>query len=109
MPGTTPVLPISFAVFHDDEPADATLDFADNADVISTTRWRVPNLDGIQLLQAVCMIGRTLGCQRVWGEATRDSAPFYRRYLRQPVDDQFTIGSGEIATFAAQLEAERKS
>ena len=64
---------------------------------------------GIQLLQAVCMIARTLGCERVWGEATQDSAPFYRRYLKQPVDDQFAIGSGEIAIFAAQLEAERKS
>ncbi|MFN0075333.1 MAG: hypothetical protein ACKVY0_02550 [Prosthecobacter sp.] len=45
MPRVTPAFPITFAVFHDDEPADATLDFADNADVISTTRWRVPTLD----------------------------------------------------------------
>ena len=50
MPKATPVLPISFAVFHDDEPVDATLDFADNADVISTTRWRVPHLDDESML-----------------------------------------------------------
>ena len=208
MPGATSVLPISFAVILDDAPADVTLTFAGNADVLSTTRWRVPNLDdgimqtraadarefallaakrwrhyrdtdcaalslaglrrmiakdpqgefcfhlkvtadwfpaslggamirrtwhhhlaldflfvhprissrlvnvksvGFQLLQAVCMIAQNLGCQRVWGEATRDSAPFYRRYLQQPVDDQFAIRSDEIAIFAAQLEAERKS
>ena len=208
MPRATPVLPISFAVFHDDEPADASLDFADNADVISTTRWRVPTLDdeamqaraadarefallaakrwrhyrdtnsaalshadlrrkiaadpqgeycfhlkitsdwfpaslggamirrtwhhhlaldflfvhprissrlvnvksvGLQILRAVCMIAQDLGCQRVWGEATQDSAPFYKRYLKQPVDDQFAIGPDEIASFAARLKAERKS
>jgi hypothetical protein len=45
MPKATPVIPITFAVFFDDEPADVTLDFADNADVVSTTRWRVPTLD----------------------------------------------------------------
>lgn len=204
----TPIIPITFAVFHDDEPADVTLDFADHGDVISTTRWRVPTLDdeamqtraadshefallaakrwrhyrdtetaahsladlrrmiaadpqgefcfhlkitadwfpaslggamlrrtwhhhlaldflfvhpriasrlvnvksvGFQLLQAICMIAQDLGCQRVWGETTEDSAPFYKRYLKQSVDDQFTLGPEEILKFAAQLEAERKS
>lgn len=207
MPRVTPAFPITFAVFHDDEPADATLDFADNADVISTTRWRVPTLDdetlqtraadsrefallaakrwrhyrdtdsaahsladlrrliaadpqgefcfhlkitaewfpaslggamlrrtwhhhlaldflfvhpriasrlvnvksvGLQLLQAICMIAQTMGCQRVWGEATQDSAPFYRRYLKQPVDDQFAITQDEITMFSAKFETERK-
>ena len=204
----TPIIPITFAVLHDDEPADVTLNFADHAEVISTTRWRVPTLDdeamqtraadsrefallaakrwrhyrdtdsaahslsdlrrmitadpqgefcfhlkitadwfpaslggamlrgtwhhhlaldflfvhpriasrlvnvksvGVQLLQAVCMIAQKLGCQRVWGETTQDSAPFYKRYLKQSVDDQFTLGPDEILKFAAQLEAERKS
>jgi hypothetical protein len=45
MPKVSPIIPITFAVFFDDEPADVTLDFADNADVVSTTRWRVPTLD----------------------------------------------------------------
>lgn len=55
---------------------------------------------GIQLLQAVCLVAQTLRCQRVWGEATADSAPFYRRYLGQPVDDQFGINAEEIARLA---------
>jgi hypothetical protein len=206
MPKTTSIVPITFAVIHDDQPADVTLDFANNADVVSSTRWRVPSLGdkdmqarafdarefallaakrwrhyrdsdcvatsladlrqmiandphgefcfylkvtadwfpaslggamirrtwhhhlaldflfvhprissklvnvksvGLQLLQAVCLIANALGCQRVWGETTQDSAPFYRRYLKQPVDDRFTIGPDEIADFAANLEAER--
>ncbi len=44
MPKAMPVIPITFAVFLDDEPADVTLNFADNTDVVSTTRWRVPTL-----------------------------------------------------------------
>jgi hypothetical protein len=201
------MIPITFAVFLDDEPADVTLDFADHADVVSNTRWRVPTLDdealrtraadsrefallaakrwqhyrdtscaasslpelrrmiaaapqgefcfhlkvtaewfpgilggamlrrtwyhhlaldflfvhpriasrrvnvksvGLQLLQAICIIAQDLGCQRVWGETTQDSAPFYRRYLKQPVDDQLAIGSDEIATFSSRLKEERK-
>ena len=58
---------------------------------------------GIQLLQAICMIAQTLGCDRVWGETTLDSAPFYRRYLKQQVDDQFAIGADEIASFATNF------
>jgi hypothetical protein len=201
------MIPITFAVFLDDEPADVTLDLADHADVVSNTRWRVPTLDdealrtraadsrefallaakrwrhyrdtscaasslpelrrmiaaapqgefcfhlkvtaewfpgilggamlrrtwyhhlaldflfvhpriasrrvnvksvGLQLLQAICIIAQDLGCQRVWGETTQDSAPFYRRYLKQPVDDQLAIGSDEIATFSSRLKEERK-
>lgn len=207
MPKGTSVIPITFAVFLDDEPADVTLDFADDADVVSTTRWRIPMLYdeavrsraadsrefallaakrwrhyrgtncaasslaelrrmiaedpqgefcfhlkvtadwfpaslggamirrtwyhhlaldflfvhpriasrrvnvksvGLQTLQAICIIAQELGCQRVWGETTQDSAPFYRRYLKRPVDDQLTIDADEIATFSAKLKAERK-
>lgn len=200
MPKASPAFPISFAVIRDNGPADATLSFADNSDVISTTHWRVPTLTddamraravdsrefallaakrwrhyhdtdstapslpelrrmialdpqgeycfhlkvtadwfpgslggamirrtwhhhlaldflfvhpriasklvnvksvGLQLLQAICMIAHTLDCQRVWGETTEDSAPFYRRYLKQPVDDQFALDSEEIGRFAS--------
>ena len=38
----TPTLPITFDVLRRDEPAPVTLSFADNTDVVSTTRWRVP-------------------------------------------------------------------
>jgi hypothetical protein len=203
MPKSEPVIPVNFAVFHDETPVDVRLDFADNADVVSTTRWQVPSLEdkimqsratdsrefallaakrwrhyrdthcvaltlpdlqrmiadepqgeycfhlkitsnwfrgtlggamlrrtwhhhlaldflfvhpriasrlvnvkfvGIQLLQAICLVAQDLGCKRVWGETTVDSAPFYRRYLRQTVDDQFAIDADEIATFAANFK-----
>lgn len=203
-------LPIKFPVFLEDEPASVTVDFADNADVISATRWRVPRelednpamlaravdarefallaakrwrhyrdtdavahsqaalqrmiasdpqgeycfylkttadwfptslggamvrrtwchhlmVDflfvhpaicgrvtdvkgvGIELLRAVCVIARSLGCKRVWGEATRDSALFYRRQLDRLVEDQFAIEKPEITAFARDLESKRQS
>jgi hypothetical protein len=202
MPKASPAFPLSFVVIRDNGPADATLSFADNSDVISNTRWRVPTLTdedlraravdsrefallaakrwrhyhetdstalslvelrqmirldpqgefcfhlkvtadwfpgslggaiirrtwhhhlaldflfvhpriaskvmnvksvGLQLLQAICLIAHTLNCQRVWGETTADSAPFYRRYLKQPVDDQFALDSEEIGRFASMF------
>lgn len=42
MPKVRPIIPITFAVSHNDEPANVTLDFGDNRDVMSATRWRVP-------------------------------------------------------------------
>lgn len=60
---------------------------------------------GLQLLQGVCLVAHLLGCQRVWGETTQDSATFYRRHLRQPVDDQFAIGSDEITAFADEFSS----
>jgi hypothetical protein len=45
MSKATPVIPITFAVIHDGGLANVTLSFADNADVTSSTRWRVPNLN----------------------------------------------------------------
>ena len=42
MPKAASVIPIRFAVSHNDEPVNVTLTFADNADVMSATRWRVP-------------------------------------------------------------------
>ncbi|WP_395743971.1 GNAT family N-acetyltransferase [Prosthecobacter sp.] len=211
MPATAlPTLPITFPVFLADEPASVTVDFADNADVVSATRWRVPRelennpvmlgraedarefavlaakrwrhyrdigsvahsqtalqdmiatdpegefcfhlkatatwfstslggamirrtwchhlmIDflfvhpaicgrvadvkgvGIELLRAVCIVARSLGCKRVWGEATRDSAPFYRRQLDRLVEDQFAMEKREVAAFARALESKRQS
>lgn len=53
MPAKPPPVPISFAIFRDDEPAIATLEFADNADIMSATRWRVPSeLDSDPIMRA---------------------------------------------------------
>lgn len=202
MPKASLAFPLSFVVIRDNGPADATLSFADNSDVISNTRWRVPTLTddalraraldsrefallaakrwrhyhdtystalslaelrqmitldpqgefcfhlkvtadwfpgclggamirrawhhhlaldflfvhpriagklvnvksvGLQLLQAVCLIAHTLDCQRVWGETTEDSASFYRRYLKQPVDDRFALDSEDIGRFTTMF------
>lgn len=206
MPSAALLMPLTFAVVHDDEPADVSLTFADNADVAAVTRWRVPSslkgnptmraraadacefarlaakrwrhyrdtstaaasvealsrmivedpqgeycfhlkivadwfpgslggamirrtwchhlmIDflfvhpticgklvdvktvGFQLLQAICFMARDLGCKRVWGEATRDSAAFYARQLGREVEDHFSIERHEIHRFAARLEA----
>lgn len=45
MPKITSAIPIKFAVFRDGEPAEVTLSFATKADIVSTTRWRLPSLD----------------------------------------------------------------
>src|SRR3954471_22701313 len=48
MPGRSKSpFPISFAVIHDDLPADVTLAFADHVDITSNTRWRVPTLENV--------------------------------------------------------------
>ncbi|MDP1586986.1 MAG: hypothetical protein Q8M07_04555 [Prosthecobacter sp.] len=210
MPIAPPLLPITFPVFLDDRPAIVTLDLADNTDVLSATRWRVPRelehdpamqaraadarefallaakrwrhyrdttaiaqtlpelrqmiksdargeccfhlkvtadwfptslggamvrrtwchhlvIDflfvhpaicgkavnvkgvGISILQAVCMIARSLGCKRVWGEATSDSAPFYAQQLGCCVEDQFALEATEITAFASKLETKRRT
>ena len=204
MPQRTQQIPIPFAVLRDGKAARVTLDFADNADVSSATKWRIPQeladdlpmqtraadarefarlaakrwrhyrdtdaaaqslpdlrnmitgdpqgeycfhlkvtaewfpaslggamvrrtwchhliIDflfvhprisgkvmkvkgaGIQILQAICLIAQTLGCKRVWGEATRDSASFYEHHLSRAVEDQFSIERQEINKFAAKL------
>lgn len=62
---------------------------------------------GLKILQAVCIIAQSLGCPLVWGEATRDSASFYQRHLRQPVRDRFEIEEPMITSLAAALEKQR--
>ena len=44
---------------------------------------------GLGILQGLYCLATILGCQRVWGEATRDSAPFYERQLGRSVADSF--------------------
>jgi len=202
------IVPITFAVSHNEEPVNVMLTFADNTDVMSATRWRVPRelvedaamqaraadareyallaakrwkhyrdtktaafslpqleamiehepegefcfylkvtadwfptslggamvrrtwcnhlmVDflfvhpsisgkalnvksiGLRLLQAICLIARTLGCPLVWGEATRDSASFYERQLQLPVKDRFEIATTLVSQLAEALEAKR--
>jgi len=46
-------MPITFAVSHNDEPVNVALTFADNTDVMSATRWRVPReLEDDEAMQA---------------------------------------------------------
>lgn len=59
---------------------------------------------GLQMLQSVCLLARELDCKRVWGEATLDSAPFYERQLRRPIEDHFAIDKHEIRLFAARVD-----
>lgn len=54
MPKVTPIVPVVFPVFVDEELASATLDFANHDDVIATTRWRVPRT----LIEAPAMQSR---------------------------------------------------
>jgi hypothetical protein len=56
------------------------------------------------MLQSVCLLARELGCKRVWGEATLDSAPFYERQLLRPIEDLFAIEKHEIQMFAARVD-----
>ncbi|MBK8090946.1 MAG: GNAT family N-acetyltransferase [Verrucomicrobiaceae bacterium] len=59
---------------------------------------------GLQMLQSVCLLARELGCKRVWGEATLDSAPFYERQLLRPIEELFAIEKHEIKMFAARVD-----
>jgi hypothetical protein len=208
MASAVPAIPITFAVIHDGELANVTLSFADNADVTSSTRWRVPNVDdaamrirasdarelallaakrwrhyrdtdtaalslaqlrqivaddprgeycfhlkvtadwfpaslggamvrrtwshhlmidflfahpqvcsrvvnvksiGFNLLRAICLIADTLGCKRVWGEATEDSSAFYQGCLGGLAEDMFSIEKPIIHSYATGLASERLS
>lgn len=64
---------------------------------------------GLQLLQSICVIARELGCKRIWGEATFDSALFYKRQLGRNVEDHFSIEKDEIEAFAERLHESRSA
>ena len=63
---------------------------------------------GVQILQSICLIARELGCKRVWGEATKDSAPFYQYQLRRKVEDHFFIGNRQLHELAMELDLDPK-
>jgi hypothetical protein len=74
MSSVTPVLPIDFPVFLGEEPAAATLDFANHYDVIATTRWRVPRT----LIEAPAMQARAADAR----ELAMLAAKRWRHYRR---------------------------
>ncbi len=63
---------------------------------------------GVQILQSICLLARELGCKRVWGEATQDSAPFYQYHLGKGIEDHFTIEKTQIKGLASQLRIHLK-
>ena len=63
---------------------------------------------GLSILQGICCLATILGCQRVWGEATRDSAPFYERQLGRSVADSFFFSASDIAAFTRRMRAKRR-
>jgi hypothetical protein len=62
---------------------------------------------GISLLRAVCLIAAHLGCERIWGEATRDSSSFYQHHLKRTVKDEFHCEIEDIRRMASALEFQR--
>lgn len=69
-----PAIPIEFAVFLDEEPAAAMLDFANHDDVIATTRWRVPRT----MIEAPAMQARAADAR----ELAMLAAKRWRHYRR---------------------------
>ncbi|HBJ82354.1 MAG TPA: hypothetical protein DDZ88_00435 [Verrucomicrobiales bacterium] len=63
---------------------------------------------GVQMLQAICLVARELGCKRVWGEATLDSAPFYQNQLGKEVEDHFSIEKTQMDELARRLKTNPK-
>lgn len=63
---------------------------------------------GVQMLQSICLLARELGCKRVWGEATRDSAPFYQNQLGKDIEDHFSIEKALLVELAARLKTSPK-
>ena len=58
---------------------------------------------GIRILEGNCCLASILGCRRVWGEATRDSAPFYQSKLHRVISDSFFLTPKEITAFARRF------
>ena len=63
---------------------------------------------GVQMLQSICLLARELGCKRVWGEATQDSAPFYQYQLGHQIEDHFSIERTQIDELATRLKIKPK-
>ncbi len=60
---------------------------------------------GLGILQGICSIAKLLKCRRIWGEATRDSAPFYEKQLGRRVADSFYFSARDITASAHRLYA----
>ena len=63
---------------------------------------------GLGILQGICCLATILDCRRVWGEATRDSAPFYERQLGRRVADSFFLSAANIAAFTRRMRTKRQ-
>ena len=63
---------------------------------------------GLGILQGICFIAQLLKCKRVWGEATRDSAPFYEKQLGRKVADSFYFSARDITLAAQRLSAKAR-
>jgi hypothetical protein len=67
---------------------------------------------GKGLLYGICEIAGRIGASAMWGEATEDSAPKYRRIFRlKKADDLFYVPSSNLLAFrgamATQIKTER--
>ncbi|MEQ1933860.1 MAG: hypothetical protein ABL962_08275 [Fimbriimonadaceae bacterium] len=89
MPKVAPIVPITFAVIHDDVPAEVTLDFSSNADVMSFTRWRIPNVtdEGLCCRGADAKEFAQLAAKRWRHYRDTDTAAMSLAELRQMIKD----------------------
>jgi hypothetical protein len=64
---------------------------------------------GTGMIFGLANLADALGVERIWGEATASSAPFYERVLRtRPVLDSFFIGRKAIRRFRERYVAKLK-
>lgn len=60
---------------------------------------------GTALLYFVSGVGAEIGAKAIWGEATQNSAHFYRKVLgRSDVDDRFYLSETEYLEFKSRIE-----
>ncbi|MFN0077957.1 MAG: hypothetical protein ACKVY0_15990 [Prosthecobacter sp.] len=64
---------------------------------------------GISIFRSICIIASHLGCERIWGEATRDSAAFYAHHLNRQVKDEFFCETTDIRSMAEFMETKRRA
>ncbi len=119
MSHVAPAIPVRFDVIHNDELADATLDFSTNDDVLSAARWRLPrhlvNIPGMRARAADAREFAQLAAKR-WKHYrdTRTAAFSFDDLSRKIVGDpegefcfhlnQFTIDKKRIFRLAAALK-----
>jgi hypothetical protein len=65
---------------------------------------------GLALFYYMCLLARELGSQTIWGEATQNSAPIYRRWFqRNDISDLIQLGEADFKTFMDWTEEKRRS